>query len=321
MRKRILVTGGLLLVLIAIAGWWRMGKVLVEVDAEALAKLPPFRAPYEFSMVAYNVQARPFFDDSKHKFTFISDVLNAYDIVAVQECFKDYQRLWEGTRHPVRIYDASLKAPWKVVGSGLSMLARFPLISWAQHHYTTAGDFQNKPASKGILFLRLDIGGQPLDVYTTHMEAGKTPEAMVSRRQQAIELIGFVQEHSPLQHPLVLLGDFNMQPTKKADRLPESRMLQTPLDFSTFSQHQVFDALRLNLGLQRAAETLGIPPHKCVDHVLYRDGARARLEPRVWQRDAPAFYDPEGKPLSDHEPLIVRFRLELLPTEQKAPHP
>jgi len=47
-----------------------------------------------------------------------------------------------------------------------------------------------------------------------------------------------------------------------------------------------------------------------VDHVLYRSGDGLRLTALKYQHDVPVFYFPDDEPLSDHKPLIVRFRLE-----------
>lgn len=315
-RSKFLKRAGVFLVVgllaLAVFAWWRMGGVVVEVgDQGYTAVADPASA--EFSVVTYNVQARPWFDESRAKFAAISPLLNDYDLVSIQECFKDYRRLWDGTTHPVRIYHSRLKSPWKIVGSGLSVLGRFPLEGVEAESFETVGDRQNWPASKGLLLARFRVGDMPLDFYATHMEAGRKPDAMWSRREQAEQLVRFVRRHSPPEHAVIFAGDFNMRPVREGrgevplnDYTPGAE----PLVFDTMTREQVFEAVRLELALKSASEELPGPVYNGVDHVLYRSGDGLRLTALKYQHDAPVFYFPDGKPLSDHEPLIVWFRLE-----------
>ncbi len=299
-----------LLLLLAGITRWRMGTTIVVIgDTGYLSEPVPPNAATEISVFAYNVQARPWFDDSDHKFPFIAPRLNHYDIVAVQECFKDHALLWEGTEHPVRVYHGGLRHPAKLVGSGLSTLARFPLEHERTFHYSRGGNFENRIASKGILLTRLRIHGRPLDVYNTHMVAAKTPSSMEARRGQARELIDFVNANTPADDALLLLGDFNMRHSRGDGQHPEIVAGTVPARFDTLSQPQLFDAILLALRLQDAGEVLNGPAFDGVDHVLYRSGARWTITPRHAIRDASEFRDPEGVPLSDHAPLMVRFRL------------
>lgn len=307
--KRLAAVVIALVAIAAILGWMRMGPVLVEVDGAALAKLPePTGDPVEFTAVAYNVQARPWFDDSVHKFDRIPAVTNAYDIVTLQECFKDHERYWRGATQPVKVYDATLKSPWKIVGSGLGTLARFPLTGVENHHYTTAGDFQNKPASKGILLTRFEVGGFPLDVYTTHKEAGKNPEAMLSKRAQAQEMVNFVKQHSKPEHAVIVLGDFNLrfkEPGTPGTGIPDA----PPETFAEMDYFNIIGGICAHLGLQDVSTLLTGEPHGGVDHVLFRSGSAVALTPLTYQHDGPEFYDENQQPLSDHEPVIVKFRI------------
>lgn len=307
--KRLPLIVLVIVVLLAAIGWMRMGKILVEVDGAALAKQPePTGEAMEFTAVAYNVQARPWFDDSVHKFERIPKVTNAYDIVTLQECFKDHGRFWKLATQPVKVYDGTLKAPWKIVGSGLGTLSRFPLTETAVWHYTTAGDFQNKPASKGILLTRFEVGGFPLDVYTTHKEAGKNDEAMASKRKQAQEMVDFVKVNSKPESAVIVLGDFNLrfkQPDAPGTGIPET----PPTTFEGLDYYDIIGGICAHLGLRDARTELLGEPHPGVDHVLYRTGNGVELKALTYQHDGPEFYDENQQPLSDHEPVIVKFRI------------
>jgi len=282
--------------------WARTGKIEVVQNAAALQTVAAKAegTPAEFTVLTYNVQARPVFDDSKHKFKYISPLLNAYDICAFQECFKDHERLWEAAVHSVKIYHGTLRNPLKVVGSGLSILGKFPLAGTEGINYSDPGDFQNWPASKGALLARFLVNGMPLDVYTTHIAAGKKARSRTAKLSQTNELIKFVRSQSPADHSVVLMADFNMRPS----RGPEDREAHKD-DPKVF----VFDHLISELGMRDASDEVNGPTGTEIDRILFRPGKGYAMKPLSWQRDAPDFYDPEKKPLSDHKPVFVRFSL------------
>lgn len=272
---------------------------------------PATPMPAEFSIVTYNVQARPWFDDSAYKFARMPKVLEPFDIVTFQEMFKDHEIMYAGLSHTTKLYHSGIKHPFKIVGSGLGTVSRFPVTGFDAMHFTTAGDFQNKPASKGMLLARARIGGMPVDIYTTHMEAGsdRKPEAMWSRREQAEEMVEFVRTHSPADHAVILLGDFNMRHSEPGKEDPEIAAGRVPEEFDNLSRPHIFDAVNAALGLKDLCKETQGHYFDGVDHILFRSGAQAVLTPLSWQHDGPEFYDEAKQPLSDHEPVIGRFRV------------
>lgn len=295
------VTLAVLVLLSAAALWIRtMGGVEVVVDEEALQGLTNKPGPAEFTILTYNVQARPVFDDSKHKFKYISPLLNRFDICAFQECFKDHYRLWEEATHPVKTYHAALKHPFELVTSGLSILGKFPLKETDGIHFADEGDGQNWPASKGVLMARFDVNGMPLDVYTTHIAAGRHEASMRAKFAQGDDIIRFIGEKSPANHSVILLGDFNMRPSRGPD------------DKEAYKDNPKvtgFDRIVSILGMRDASDEINGPTGTEIDRILFRPGEGHTMRVLNWQHDDPAFYDPEGKPLSDHEPVFVRFQL------------
>jgi len=287
-------------------GWWRMGGVEILVDEAKLVKGAP--GPAEFSVLTYNVQGRPSFDDTKHKFPYISPLLNRFDIVGVQECFKDHQRLWAQADHPVKVYHSELRNPFKIVGSGLGNLGRFPLVATEAMTFSDPGDFQNWPASKGILLTRFDVNGMTLDVYNTHFCAGRKEDSRRAKHVQGDEMIAFVQQHSPPAHNVIFVGDFNMRPS----RGPEDREAHKD-DPKVVVFDRVFEALKF----RDASDEINGPTRIDIDRILFRPGTDCTMEVLSWQKDGPEFYDPAKAPLSDHEPVFARFRLS--PVVKAAP--
>jgi endonuclease/exonuclease/phosphatase family metal-dependent hydrolase len=302
-KKRLLLSFVLLLLLLGIWGWWRMGANEIQVDEAALAAQPrpPEGGPVEFSVCTYNIQARPVLDDARHKFQYISPLMNQFDMVGFQECFKEHRLLWAQATHPVKIYHGTLKTPFRVVNSGLSIIARFPLRTVKAINFDAVGEFQNVLASKGVLMASLDVAGMPLDFYTTHMEAGGSPEALVARHGQAAELIAFVKENSPPEHNVIFLGDFNMRLRERPGRTmndydrEEAEILQ-----------RIIDAC----GFLSASAIINGAIGSEIDHIFFRPGKGHKLSVLSWQKDDPQFYDPAKQPLSDHDPVFSRFRLE-----------
>ncbi len=289
------------LILLAATGLWlRMGAIEVRVDETALQALAATADTDEFTIVTYNVQARPWFDETEEKFGRMSPLMNRFDICAFQECFKDHHRLWEGAAHPVKIYHAALKHPFEITNSGLSILGKFPLVEADGIHFRDEGDFQNRPACKGVLLARFDVHGMPLDVYTTHIAAGKNAASRRAKFAQGDDIIRYVREQSPPDHSVILLGDFNMRPSRGPEDKEQNKDNPKVVGF---------DRIVSSLGLQDASDEINGPTGTEIDRILFRPGTGYTLRPLSWQHDDPAFYDPGGNPLSDHEPVFVRFYL------------
>lgn len=289
------------LVLVVLAGvaLARMGGIEVVENAAALKA--PGEGPAEFSILTYNVQARPWFDDARHKFKHISPLTNRFDICAFQECFKQHGLLWAAAEHPVKVYHSALRNPFKIVGSGLGILGKFPLVATDEIRYADPGDFQNWPASKGVLMARFNVNGMMVDVYTTHIAAGGKPDSRRAKPAQTAEIVEFVRRASPPENAVILLGDFNMRPSRGPEDKEANK--DEPRVFA-------FDRMRDALGLRDASDEINGPVGQEIDRILFRPGKGHTMTPLSWQMDDPEFFDPAGRPLSDHPPVFVTFRLE-----------
>lgn len=321
MARILRIVLGTAVILVLAAG----GMLLVRGTGELLIETAPADAdayrqgglPVEFTACTYNVQGRPLLDDTQGKFPEIGRRLEPFDIIGVQECFTDHDYLWGTMEHPVKVYDGTLRSRFKLVGSGLGTAGRFVLIESERMHFTTKGERQNRPASKGILLTRFDIGGHTLDVYNTHMEAGSSPDAVEARYQQVEELVAFVHENSPPAHSVIFLGDFNMRPLR-AHHGPDEQ------DSKRIGFQRMMEGLGEGF-LDASDEINGIPgpmteenrdapwrrrpgANEDVDRILFRAGEGVTLEVLDWHKHREEFYR-DGEPLSDHDPVSARFRL------------
>ena len=303
-----------LVVLVALGLWlgyrYHALGLEVHVDTANLPADPPAPVATEFSVVSYNVQARPLMDDSVYKFARMPKLLNAYDVVAVQEMWHDQARMFAGWTFPVKLYLGTLNTPFKVTGAGLGIGARFRLEQTEGWSFSTAGELQNVPASKGVLFARFLVGGLPLDVFTTHMEAGhKTEYSDWARRKQGEELVAFVKAHTAPEHALILLGDFNMRHSKAGQEDARLAAGQVVEHFDGLTRSQVLDAMTTALGVKDLDLQITGKLEDSPDHIFYRSGTKAALTPLSFGHDDPAFYDENKQPLSDHTPMFGRFRI------------
>jgi len=285
--------------------------------------------PVEFVVCTYNVQGRPVLDDTKAKFPEIGQRLSPFDIVGLQECFVDDDLIFIHSDFPTMVYDGTLRSPFKLVGSGLANLGRFPVIEAIGMHYSSKGEFQNRPASKGILLTRHDIGGHTVDVYNTHMEAGGSDAAMEARRVQVKELAAFVHENSPPAHSVIFVGDFNMSPLREhhldAAREEGYDPPESGINFRLVGFQRMMDGL--GEGFRDASDEIHGTPgpyseknqdapwwrrrgREDIDRILFRAGEGVTLEPLEWEKHIEDFRADDGELLSDHDPISVRFRLE-----------
>ena len=290
------------------------GNLEFEQDPSERGYTPTAGLAVRFNVATYNVRARPLLDDAESKFAAIAPLLDPFDIVALQECFTAHRSLWGRTTFPVRLYDGSRTSWYRLVSSGLSIMARFPVQQVAVEKFRDPEGlrfiFRAKKdgfASKGVLFARLSLGnGRFLDLYNTHMEAGSDQASNEARRLQTRQLIRFIKENSPRKNAVILLGDFNMRQNPRGQKLGG----HCSRDLRAMERHELLEVIIRELGLTNAGRLAGRMPEKLIDHIFYREGASFKLRTVAWQIDRNSFRDKEGGPWSDHDPVIATFVAE-----------
>jgi endonuclease/exonuclease/phosphatase family metal-dependent hydrolase len=308
----VLRVGILLLIpaaILGLSGMARQGRDSLVHDHVAVDSRDTEGGTVEFTVMTYNVQGRPVLDDTESKFRVISPLLNRSDIVGVQECFQDHGLLWEQATHRTKFHHGTLKTPFRIVGSGLSTMARFPLLDLRTEFFASASELQNRLASKGMLLTRFDVRGVILDVYNAHLDAGSSLAAQQSRDRQGRQLVDFVRRHSPPEHAVIFLGDFNMSPSRKRRQWSDYEPLRYVSKRDMQARTSVFDRLVRDLAMKDASDEIHGPTLDDVDRVLFRSGVGQSLEPLSCERATRKFVDPHGRPLSDHVPVVARMRL------------
>ena len=240
--------------------------------------------------LTYNVAGLPQFvsqANPQRNTPLISPLLNAYELVLVQEDFWYHADLDRDARHPFR--STPLTTHTTLVNDGLNTFSNTPFVDFTRVRWGTFhGIWSNGNdglSSKGFTAARHELHpGVFVDVYDLHADAGGDQGDIDARVQQYAQLAAFMATYSAGK-AVIVGGDTNLR-----DRRP--RDMQTLADFMGAC------------GLQDAARTLGKP--ESIDRFLFRSSSELLITPVSW-RFADEFVDAGGAALSDHEAVHVDF--------------
>ncbi|MCO5172290.1 MAG: hypothetical protein M9894_38825 [Planctomycetes bacterium] len=243
-------------------------------------------------VLSYNVAGLPqgiSSSDPVRNIPQISPLLNAYDLVLVQEDFWYHVELARDARHP--FHSPPLVGHSTPMNDGLNTFSQSPFhsltrVKWSRWH-GLLNHSNDGLAAKGFTFARHTFGpGVEVDVYNLHADAGRDQGDIDARRDQFAQLATFIEAFS-VDRPLIVAGDTNLKATTPQDEV-------ILVDFMA------------RVGLADAARTIGNLPES-IDRVMLRSTADVALAPLRW-RFADEFVDAAGGPLSDH--LAVHVAVE-----------
>jgi hypothetical protein len=295
------------------------GKKMLS-DNEAPARE---EASGELTTLAYNVAGLPQevsqVNPRKH-IPLISPLLNDYDIVLTQEDFDWWQpalnqldfanyhallrakadHLYQSERHPgpeaVGI-DVATERPMLQVGDGLGILSRFPFDEFRRVPWETCGEgAADCLAMKGFAMARVELApGLNVDVYNLHADAGSEDSDVAARAAGFVQLAAYIQEHSA-GHAVIIGGDTNLHTDPRSD---------DPLDRE---DARVWETFLAQTRLVDVCDALNCEDMTRIDKFAFTSGGGIELEPLTWRLEVERFRDADGEPLSDHDPLAVRWR-------------
>jgi len=251
------------------------------------------------SVLSYNVAGLPAGISSSEpdvNTPIISPLLNDYDIVLVQEDFIYHRDLARDAEHTFHSEEKELGE--KLVNDGLNRfsqyafgeLARFP---WPSCYgdaiggtVTGAGDCL---AEKGFSAALTDLGlGSDIPIVNLHMEAGDGPEDREVRAEGVRFMIDYLTQEYP-EEAMIVAGDFNLHGDQEPDIIN-------------------LNLLKDELNIVDACEVLECGDDR-IDRVFFRSGPRIEIEALTWEIPG-HFIDANGAPLSDHDPIHVRFNIK-----------
>jgi hypothetical protein len=273
----------------------------------------------EFLALTYNVAGLPqIFSSSPNalaRMPLISELLNGYDLVLVQEDWltptpnpgapnRGYHEILEDkVTHRYRSipmpipYGTDPLRPSALLSDGLNEFSRLYFNMYTTEHVrwkecfggltTGASDCL---ALKGFTRTVHKLAeGVEVDVYNLHGEAGSDPEDVPLQKQDfETELADYINTHSA-GRAVILGGDTNLH----TNSAPDDGVWQT---------------FRTATGLKDVCETVACGSDEYqIDKFAYRSSSTVVIEPLTHKFDKTKFsYD--GGALSDHDALEVRFR-------------
>jgi hypothetical protein len=283
----------------------------------------------ELSVLSYNVAGLPqefSSENPKEHLPLISPKLEPYDLVLTQEDFDwwrpfldtfdfvhYHERLRADVTHPHRSprhpgpdaagVDASTR-PLQQVGDGLGTLSRFPIEEQARIAWkgcfggvdTSDGGAGDCLAMKGFSHTTMTLApGVEVDVYNLHGEAGGSETDQQLQEDDYEELAAYIDEHST-GRAILLGGDTNLHTE------PEHPDAEGEADTV------IWERFLRRTGLRDACTAVGCEQTGDIDKIAFRSNRDVTLTPLSHRFPTDDFLTPEGEALSDHEPLVVRFR-------------
>lgn len=249
----------------------------------------------------------------------ISPLLNAYDLVGVQEDFFYHERLVASLTFPYQsVKDTSTNEYGEQLGfafgDGLNSFSRSPFsdftrVTWNEcFGVLTNGSDCLTP--KGLSFQRHEVEtGVFLDVYNWHADASGDEEDLAARRSNTRQLAEQILTWSA-GNAVIVLGDTNSRWTRPGDVLPE--LAATGLTDAWIELVRGGSIPEVGASLTDCALEVS-PVCERVDKIFYRSSDRLLLEALSYDVPAALFSDANGIPLSDHDPVLVRFDVRAVP--------
>lgn len=285
--------------------------------------------PAEFSTLTYNVAGLPqeiSRQNPRAHIPQISPLLNDYDVVLTQEDFdwwaplaglldfRNYHaRLRAEATHPYRTdvhpgpaaVGVDPQARPLLVGDGIGIMSRFPLtdedhLAWSLCNgdaFTGAADCL---AMKGARVVTMTLGdGRQVDVYSLHAEAGSGVRDQQLQALDFEELAEFVATRGP-DRAVIVGGDTNLH---VVDGYPEPN--------TGAVDRVIWERFLAATGTTDVCAELTCTEPGSIDKFAYRDSSTVDLEPLGIDFPRGRFSAASGDDLSDHPPVVVRWRWDV----------
>jgi hypothetical protein len=291
----------------------------------------PTEVSGEFTALTYNVAGLPAAlsgSEPDVNTVLISPLLNAYDLVLVQESWANnpplpgglevyHEVLVSQVTHPFLSEPAPLplgtdpRRPEAFVSDGLNRMSRFPFGELTRVMWdgcfggidTSDGGAGDCLSQKGFSVATTTLApGVEVDVYNLHGEAGGTAEDERLSRLDYEQLAAFMVTHSAGK-AVIVGGDFNLRP----NRQPDGEVLAT---------------FREETGLTDVCEVVdcGDDANE-IDRFMFRSGGGVTIEALAHSFERDRFRRDDGEPLSDHDALAVTFAWSAVVEGDKPPTP
>ncbi len=199
----------------------------------------PLLVTEEVKFLAYNVYLRPdpvgWWDYKPERFAELPEAVRPYDVIGLSEVFDDARRakwvdLFSST-HPYCI-----QPPHKnnFTNGGIMLFSRYPIVESATTIYRDADNWDYF-ADKGVIWARIKLPNEEMvEVAVTHAQAGGDYRPI--RAKQFQQMQEFLEQKQG-NHPLVMLGDFNVRADEGDEYFDMMKAFKQPMDvFRAFTK-------------------------------------------------------------------------------------
>jgi hypothetical protein len=218
-------------------------------------------------------------------------MLNAYDLVLVQEDFTYHHELISLIEHPYPSPAMDISESTSLMTDGLNRFSQSPFSQYTREKWVAcyggiSGNASDCLADKGFSFAIHDLGNEvPVHIYNFHAEAGGGDEDNAARAQGYDQLIDYILTHS--SDAAVIVGaDTNLHGNDPTDE---------PILLNFMEKTALIDVCRfIECGDEH------------IDRFFYRSNAQIHIKPTLWEV-ATEFMTDSGEDLSDHPAIHVTF--------------
>ncbi len=263
----------------------------------------------ELYILTYNVAGLPEGISSSSPATytsFISSLINEYDIVHVQEDFCYHDLLISNNTHSY----ITQPMPCVPEGDGLNTFSNFPIRNLDRNAWTDCSGFDCL-TPKGFSYTQIEIEPELwVDFYNIHCNAGGSDADKAARRNNLFQIMEYIQTHSS-DRPIIVMGDFNSRYTREGDTI------RTFLD-NGFSDLWI-DLINNDIVPPHGDKLDGCEPLQTsatcesIDKIFFRGNSEIEFTSIDFQfgDDDRYFYNGDlNQPLSDHSPVVARIRYQ-----------
>ncbi len=256
-----------------------LGTLSLGVPAARLSRAPGF-SKKTLRVMTYNIHVGVGMD-KKLDLQRIADVINEQrpDLIGLQEVDRGVKRT-EGKDEIAELakltsmnYAFAHNLDYQGGQYGVAILSRFPIGAIDHRKYENKREAERR----GMIRVEVDVGGRMIDFVTTHLDY-QFEDGRVFEAQQLLEVL------SAQKSPLIVVGDFNDEPTGAAYKL----MLASFQDAWVRSRAS-------GAGLSYPADK----PAKRIDYIFTRVSDRIRVK-KAWTVNTLA---------SDHLPVVADLEL------------
>lgn len=187
---------------------------VIHPDVES----PTLGLSNQLNVLAYNVWALLpglVAKDTSDRLTEVSKQLDGYDVIVFSELFENNRRetFLDRIRGQYPYQTQVVDRSGAIEDGGVLIVSRWPIEHEDQITFSDC-DADDCLAAKGVMYARINKGGQKYHVFGSHTQAWTAAENQATRAQQFSEMKAFMdQQNIPASDAVIIAGDLNVDKT------------------------------------------------------------------------------------------------------------